>query len=657
VILTELALYNFGVYRGQHAISLEPPSASKPVVLFGGMNGYGKTTILDAIQLALYGRLAQTAGRGNLPYEEYLRRSIHRAVAAHEGASVELAFTYTTEGKRRHIRVKRSWSGGKTSREHLEVESDGVEDPVLTEAWPEAVGELLPHRLAPFFFFDGEKIESLADVERSAEALATAVRSLLGLDLVDQLGADLVAFERRKKADKRTNGEASKVEAARHALADAEERLRLAGERPDHLRPLVDRARKRVVEADQKWQDAGGEAYERSQKLEEQKREVEVRRDHDAEKLLALAEGPAPLLAVPSLLASVAETSQVARSREARAAFHTELERRDAKVLDEARQAGADDGLLRRLVAILQADRETFRPDTQSPPYKLSEEAFADLVALRSHVLGETKEAAAYAVAGYDADLAELERIDRALGASPSEEQISELAEQRAEARRAFEGALADLRAAEANEEEIQRECIELRKDLGRLLDREVDSDFGAMEADRVLELSEAARNALPAFKKLLAERKATHLSELILDGYRRLLSKPSLVTGLSLDPTTLSIVLQGPDGEVPPERLSAGERQLFAVSVLWGLARASGRSMPVVIDTPLGRLDSRHRAALVERYFPVASHQVLLLSTDKEIDKGLLAGLKDYVGRCYLLRHDHKKGSAKVEEGYFFLR
>ncbi len=655
MIITELVLYNFGVYRGQHAISLKPPSASKPVVLFGGMNGYGKTTILDAIQLALYGRLAPTAGRGDLPYEEYLRRSIHRAVVAHEGASVELAFTQTTEGKTRSIRVKRSWSAGKTVRERLDIESDGVEDPVLADAWPEAVGELLPQRLAPFFFFDGEKVESLADVDRSAEALAVAVRSLLGLDLVDQLGADLVAFERRKKAEKRTNGEVSKIEAARRALADAEERLRVAGERPDHLRPVVDRAHKRVAEADRKWQDAGGEAYERSRRLEEQKREVEVRRDHGAAGLLVLAEGPVPLLAVSDLLAAVAETSQATRSREARVAFHAELEQRDARVIEETRRAGADTTIVGRLTAILQADREAFLPSGQAPLYRLTEEAFADLVALRAHLLDEVKAATAAAVAGYDADVAELERIDRALGASPSEEQISELAEQRAEARRALEEALADLRAAEAKEEEIRRECAELRKDLGRLLDREVDSDFGAKEAARVLELAETARSALPAFKKLLAERKTASLSELILDGYRRLLAKPSLVTGLSLDPTTLRIGLLGPDGEVPPERLSAGERQLLAVSMLWGLARASGRSMPVVIDTPLGRLDSVHRAALVERYFPVASHQVVLLSTDKEIDKKLLAGLRDYVGRYYLLRHDHKKGAARVEEGYFF--
>src|SRR6185436_7598303 len=104
---------------------------------------------------------------------------------------------------------------------------------------------------------------------------------------------------------------------------------------------------------------------------------------------------------------------------------------------------------------------------------------------------------------------------------------------------------------------------------------------------------------------------------------------------------------LVAPDGrELSPERLSAGERQLLAVSTLWGLARASGRPVPVVIDTPLGRLDSTHRQHLLERYFPQASHQVILLSTDKEIDEAAYAKLKPAVSRAYTLRFDDKTAS-----------
>ncbi len=107
-------------------------------------------------------------------------------------------------------------------------------------------------------------------------------------------------------------------------------------------------------------------------------------------------------------------------------------------------------------------------------------------------------------------------------------------------------------------------------------------------------------------------------------------------------------------DMEGRPERLSAGERQLLAVSILWAMGRASGRPLPVAVDTPLGRLDGIHRRQLVERYFPHAAGQVLLLSTDEEVDADLYAVLEPFVGRAYRLHHDELRGT-RIEEGYPF--
>jgi len=113
---------------------------------------------------------------------------------------------------------------------------------------------------------------------------------------------------------------------------------------------------------------------------------------------------------------------------------------------------------------------------------------------------------------------------------------------------------------------------------------------------------------------------------------------------------------LTGGDGKpLPFDRLSAGERQLLATSLLWGLAKASGRPLPTIIDTPLGRLDSSHRQHLLDRYFPVASHQVILLSTDEEVDEASLARLKPYIGRTYTLAFDEKEQSTTIKPGYFW--
>lgn len=92
----------------------------------------------------------------------------------------------------------------------------------------------------------------------------------------------------------------------------------------------------------------------------------------------------------------------------------------------------------------------------------------------------------------------------------------------------------------------------------------------------------------------------------------------------------------------------------MLAVALLWGLARAARQPLPVVIDTPLGRLDSSHRGNLIERYFPYVSHQVLLLSTDTEITSEACKQLAPYIGRSYRLEFDRTKAATTVHPGYF---
>jgi|GEM_PF-1583998 len=116
----------------------------------------------------------------------------------------------------------------------------------------------------------------------------------------------------------------------------------------------------------------------------------------------------------------------------------------------------------------------------------------------------------------------------------------------------------------------------------------------------------------------------ARHVGSLeyaIVESFHHLARKPKLLHSVRIDPASFQIALLDATGnDVPFQSFSAGERQLLATAILWALAEVSGRPVPLVIDTPLGRLDSHHRSHIVQRHLPAASHQVILLSTDKEI-------------------------------------
>ena len=101
---------------------------------------------------------------------------------------------------------------------------------------------------------------------------------------------------------------------------------------------------------------------------------------------------------------------------------------------------------------------------------------------------------------------------------------------------------------------------------------------------------------------------------------------------------------------------MSAGEKQIYAIAMLWALALTSRRPLPFLIDTPLGRLDSDHRANLVRKYFPFVSHQVVIFSTDTEIDEVYFQDLLPYLARAYHLSFDEPSGQTRVVDGYFWL-
>lgn len=107
----------------------------------------------------------------------------------------------------------------------------------------------------------------------------------------------------------------------------------------------------------------------------------------------------------------------------------------------------------------------------------------------------------------------------------------------------------------------------------------------------------------------------------------------------------------------VPKHRLSAGEKQLLAIAFLWGLASLSTRQLPIAIDMPLSRLDSAHRQNLLEAYFPNASHQMILLSTDTEIGSKEVKQLREKgaIAHEYLLEYNPTQQQTEVKSGYFW--
>ena len=170
----------------------------------------------------------------------------------------------------------------------------------------------------------------------------------------------------------------------------------------------------------------------------------------------------------------------------------------------------------------------------------------------------------------------------------------------------------------------------------------DLEGEFEREDLGRMVELAGRTRETMQDFLRRATEQKIDRLSALVTESFRFLLRKKTLVERILIDPATFAITLYDSAGSVVPrQRLSEGEKQIFAVAVLWGLARAAARPLPAVIDTPMARLDAAHRRHLVERYFPNASHQVIVFSTDTEVDRHYYQVFQPAIARAYHLNYD----------------
>lgn len=660
MIFDEIVLHNFGTFRGRQTIKLTPPSKEKPVVLIGGLNGGGKTTLLDAFQLALYGKNAHCSNRGNIAYETFLKNCINRSVPLKDGAAIELQFQHTSGGKQNTYRIHRSWfQNGKSIKEKIEVVHNGIFDRVLTEGWNEYVENFIPSDISHLFFFDGEKIEKLANKQKTSQLLTTAIQSLLGLNLVDRLTTDLTVLEKRKRStlknakDVEVNEKINKLEIE---VAQLEKQHEGLAQKRASLRNELDLIEKRFKNAELQFRREGGELYEKRAELDAEKASTEKAISETKTQFLEIVAGPAPLLLVKKLLDKVCKQAQLEASAKQAALIGDILSKRDKALINEIKNANQPKEVIKIVQRFLSGDRNSRGRAAKVDTYlNLSEGSGSQLSTLDT-VLKETEKNIKKDISKFNGLKSSIDVIDRKIAGIPSKDSIDAL-------RKALDEARVDHKALNYKIKHIDDECERIinhltqkKASISKLFESKIAGEYDKDAIQRTITHSLKARKTLGKYRLEIIRHNIHHLEQLILDCFKQLLRKKTLLEKLEINPETFEMSLYTSDGCVlQSERLSAGERQLLAASILWGLARASGRPLPTIIDTPLGRLDSSHRINLVKRYFPYASHQVLLLSTDEEINQKYFEEIKSSVGNSYTLDFDDGVGYTRVKKGYFW--
>lgn len=656
MILDRVILDNFGAYAGRQEAVLTP-EPGKPVILFGGMNGGGKTTFLDSIQLGFYGRKAKTSNRGGMAYRDYLEECIHRGADPQEGSSIIIEYHRMSEGRATRYEVRRSWfRGAQGIEETLRVCRDGEPDELLTEHWDETMEAYLPVSIAHLFFFDGEQIKELAEGQNAARIIGTAIHSLLGLDLVDRLENDLRVFERRKKSETLDSQSLMRLKQAEeeldHLLAEEAKTLQEEGRLTNKAGQLAEK----VTEARKAFETEGGNLFLRHDEiageLEARQKEKQVLQDE----LRSLAAGALPLLLIQGQLDKIQKLAHHETSVRHNRLLVEALEERDEAIISILGHESLSAAAIKRVAKELERDRKWRLEEAGEELILDADTGFeTSLMHLRENTLPAARQRTVELLQQIALLDERITRLEADLARVPDQDRIAIAQETLRHRQAEHQEVLHQLEEIRVRKKALRSQCERAEKQLERTGSQEVEARFNEDARQRMLKHSAKVRETLGEFKARVIRKHARKIEGLMLESFQSLLRKSGLVTGLTIDPKTFAVTLLDRTKQpLPFDRLSAGERQLLATSLLWGLARASGRPVPTIIDTPLGRLDSSHRKHLVDRYFPLASHQVFLLSTDEEIVGGYYQALKPFITRSYHLAHDESLGCTSVNPGYF---
>jgi DNA sulfur modification protein DndD len=673
MLLRSVRLIDVGQYGGGHEFDLVPRRSDRPVILFGGHNGAGKTTFLNSIPLCLYGRAFLGTRVKTEDYQVYLYKLIHRARgknpelpldgASGRTASIQVVFEHSVMGDTEVYVVTRSWQATTdlpdAVTETLLITKD--EQPlssVDSEHWEDFLRGLLPIGLTKLFFFDGEKINRLADDDANKE-LSESVQSLLGVDLVTQLEVDLRVYRSKEMAKSADKGIQTEIDGYDEELREIGAALKarddwLVAFRTDELDPCE----KERSELEDHLAAEGSELMAAHKKREAERQALKEANRQRKSRVLELAREALPFAICRSLseeLRAVLRAGQgglggeldqlVAAFVDGTLAGAEQFSAADRKAVGDVFRRGAEEGA-GGTTGLSDETRAHLLGDLSS---RDREWALEQLVVALSYVPSEAQEISS----AFDRDLERQAVIEHQAAIIP-EEDADPLKEQRQRLHELHRQTGA-LREREEAAEREQKKLAKRLEAIEKLKEKAEDQTKQSKEAKERLERVETVGNALAVYKERAVKMKLTELEAELATCFGELCQKDDLVQRVEIDQESFGISLYGKnDKVVPRDELSAGEKQILGISILWALARTSGRPLPVMIDTPLARLDSKHRANLLHRYFPYASHQVVVFSTDTEVDTELYEEVKESVSHVYTLRYDADSGSTVFDTKYF---
>ena len=665
MIIEQVRLRNLFSYRGEQVFDFRGMGPGRNIALVYGRNGYGKTSFLNGLRLLFLGvsdelRAAVQAGRKPGPNQYVLGIANEWAGIFNRSArlagEVECSVTLVMREGTTQFTATRFWRllGEDRFDSGLTLCLHDAQKSLEDKDAEDYLYRIMPRYLVPFFIYDGEQVQQLAEANRKGQL--EQIEQVLGLTLRDREIEALTNLIKEWKKEGLADDEARKLRELERQVEHHRDRLALTQseikEKKDELAQRADEleSTERYLESLRAYTHEREEAVIKA-RLEQINKELDERLYRVAEELPR----DIPLLANPELVRRVLAALRALvtdNTAEVALALRQLLEHLPRRLLEDWPLPNPDllpeqkQFLQQKLISLLNPYVKP--PVSGSGPLRLGRDVAERLLAIFQYY-----ERADELRRKRVEDLRTLSALKRERG--ELQRRLDDVSALQEDERQRY---LARKQEKTNLEEEVQR----LREQLG-ILERQAhdiqrqlaEAEAALAKQEQALQLSQARQAKVDAaekirdfcarYKQRLKQHYRAAIETAINRHYRALMTGHRLIDRIAVDEDFGLRYLDANGATIGMATISAGMKQLVATALLWALREVTGIQAPVVIDTPLARIDRENQLNLITQYYPNAGEQVILLPTDSELDRDKYGLLAPYVYRQYKL--DNPSGEA----------
>lgn len=672
---TSITLTNLFSYYGEQSITFPEPQTNCNITLIMGRNGFGKTSFINSMKMLFAAEseeIRRTVQRKRVPPPKQFVMGITNEwwgilnrKAKLEGANTcSIAASWHGDDGM-EVRAIRKWT--------LDFKQDDYESILkITHPWEgELTGDKaeqflesrLPRSYIPFFFFDGEEVQAIAE-SNDTQNIET-MELLLNIKPVENMQHALSDLMRSWKREASNAEQEKELNDKEREKARKEDQIKVYKEKLENIEYELAENEYQQKQIDTQLRRLRGSSSKETEiKLKKDQEKLEEERRERMEQLAAYWKRDAFLTTniplhqklmkklEPLLNSNAGEQQQLLNAVQQRLFAMFETIPFPTPRLQEGQVRFYKKRIETELAALNVMDMPV---DSFDISYERNLKLYKQLsLYAKGNNLYQDMLTQINQVVDANANMQDIDKKLKITGGltEKNQEAYERLMLDDEKLKDTWRNIERDKINYESQLQQLEKEITRIQGEIG-LLDSGLQK---SKEKTRQIDFAKSLKEALEEVKRRLREQKCKELEKGLNKYVPLLLTSNTLINRINVNENFEQTYKDKDGNDVGMSTISAGMKQLLATALLWSLKEASGRKLPVIIDTPMGRIDRSHQNNLLENYYPAVAEQLILLPTDSEIDKEKYQMLKPYLCQEYHLHNPDGLSSTieKVQGGLY---